>query len=254
MEDQYYEWPWKPMDTIPVDRELNTLLRLNPEFPLAVSHDNLSKYKNGFVNWHKQSSIELSVVTEGSVIVNLLNYQDEVKAGEGFLILPGMLHSIRSGETTLSATYDTMICDPCLLIGFKGSYFEKNYYKPEIVNRNGYFHFSMSAEPLQKIMPDFITIFHDTYWGDACLENRIQHKLQKTWIVLWNHVIPMQTNHRSRTDDARLFLMIDFLQKNYQILLFSAALRLPVILLPDSKKKWVSHRVNISCGNTGVIH
>ena len=149
MEDQYYEWPWKPMDTIPVDRELNTLLRLNPEFPLAVSHDNLSKYKNGFVNWHKQSSIELSVVTEGSVIVNLLNYQDEVKAGEGFLILPGMLHSIRSGETTLSATYDTMICDPCLLIGFKGSYFEKNYYKPEIVNRNGYFHFSMSAEPLQ---------------------------------------------------------------------------------------------------------
>mgnify|MGYP004494756599 CR=1 FL=1 len=48
--------------------------------------------------------------------------------------------------------------------------------------------FSMSAEPLQKIMPDFITIFHDTYWGDACLENRIQHKLQKTWIVLWNHV------------------------------------------------------------------
>lgn len=76
--------------------------------------------------------------------------------------------------------------------------------------------FSMSAEPLQKIMPDFITIFHDTYWWDACLENRIQHKLQKTWIVLWNHVIPMQTNHRSRTDDARLFLMIDFLQKNYQ--------------------------------------
>lgn len=67
--------------------------------------------------------------------------------------------------------------------------------------------FSMSAEPLQKIMPDFITIFHDTYWGDACLENRIQHKLPKTWIVLWNHVIPMQTNHRSRTDDARLFLL-----------------------------------------------
>lgn len=34
METQYLDWPWEPMDTIPVDHELNTLLRLNPEFPL----------------------------------------------------------------------------------------------------------------------------------------------------------------------------------------------------------------------------
>ena len=54
MENNCYTWPWKPMDTIPVDNELNTLLKLNPEFPLAISHDDLSTYKNGFVNWHKQ--------------------------------------------------------------------------------------------------------------------------------------------------------------------------------------------------------
>lgn len=53
------------MNTIPVDHELNTLLRLNPEFPLAVSQDNLSFYQNHFVNWHKQGSIEISVVKEG---------------------------------------------------------------------------------------------------------------------------------------------------------------------------------------------
>lgn len=34
MKNKYYDWPWKPMDTIPVDNELNTLLRLNPNFPL----------------------------------------------------------------------------------------------------------------------------------------------------------------------------------------------------------------------------
>ena len=216
MRDKYYDWPWTSMDTIPVDSELNTLLRLNSEFPLAVSHDNLSKYRNGFVNWHKQSSIEISVVTKGSVIVNLLNYQDEVKAGEGFLILPGVLHSIRNGETMHSAKYDTMIYEPRLLIGFKGSYFEKNYYKPEIVNRNGYFHFSMDGEPLQKFMPDFADVFQDTYWGDAYLENQIQHKLQKIWIALWDNVMVVQANHFNKAEDARLFMMIDFLQKNYQ--------------------------------------
>lgn len=45
MKKEYYDWPWEHMDTIPVDRKLNTLLRLNPEFPLAVSHDDLAKYK-----------------------------------------------------------------------------------------------------------------------------------------------------------------------------------------------------------------
>lgn len=74
MKNGYYDWPWKPMDTIPVDGELNTLLRLNPEFPLAVSHDNLSSYKNNFVNWHKQGSIEIAVVTESEIMVNLLNH------------------------------------------------------------------------------------------------------------------------------------------------------------------------------------
>ena len=216
MRKEYYDWPWKPMDTIPVDSELNTLLRLNPEFPLAVSHDNLSQYRDAFVNWHKQSSIEISVVTKGSVIVNLLNYQDEVKAGEGFLILPGVLHSIRNGEAMHSAKYDTMIYEPRLLVGFKGSYFEKNYYKPEIVNRNGYFHFSMDGEPLQKFMPDFADVFNDTYWGDAYLENQIQYKLQKIWIALWDNVMVVQTNPFNKAEDARLFMIIDFLQKNYQ--------------------------------------
>lgn len=216
MKEDFYDWPWKPMDTIPVDNELNTLLRLNPEFPLAISHDNLSEYKNGFVNWHKQGSIEISLVIEGSVTVNLPNHQELVRAGEGFLILPGILHSIRSDETKLPAKYETMIYDSCLLTGFRGSYFEKNYYKPEIINRNGFFHFAMDSESIHACRADFNDIFNDNYWGDACLENQIQHKLQKIWIALWNDVIRIQTNNYTKADSARLYKMIDFLQRNYR--------------------------------------
>ena len=216
MKKEYYDWPWEPMDTIPVDDELNTLLRLNGEFPMAVSHDNLSEYRNGFVNWHKQGSIELSIITEGSVTVNLLNHQEKINAGEGFLILPGILHSIRSDETLQSVKYETMIYESCLLTGFRGSYFEKNYYKPEIINKNGFFHFFVNKEPLQSYVTDFWDIFHDTYWGNPKFQNQIQQKLQKIWIALWEYVISNQTKEVYKADNARLFKMIKFLQKNYQ--------------------------------------
>ena len=48
----------------------------------------------------------------------------------------------------------------------RGSYFEKNYYKPEIINKNGFFHFFVNKEPLQSYVTDFWDIFHDTYWGN----------------------------------------------------------------------------------------
>lgn len=220
MNKEFYDWPWKSIDTIPVDSELNTLLRLNSEFPLAISHDNLSEYRNGLVNWHKQGSIEISIVTEGSVIVNLLNHQEKVNAGEGFLILPGVLHSIRSDETRLPAKYETMIYKTCLLTGFKGSYFEKHYYKQEIMNRNEFFHFTMDSTSLRSCIADFHDIFHDNYWGDPFLENQIQYKLQKIWIALWNDVINVQMSNSNRNsnrkDSARLLKMIEFLQQNYQ--------------------------------------
>lgn len=43
---------------------------------------------------------------------------------------------------------------------------KKNYYKPEIINKNGFFHFFVNKEPLQSYVTDFWDIFHDTYWGN----------------------------------------------------------------------------------------
>lgn len=216
MEHKDYDWPWGEMDTVPIDNELNTLLRLNPEFPFAVSFDNLSSYKNRLVNWHKQGSIEMSVVTEGIVTVNLLNHQEQIKAGEGFVIFPGVLHSISGNEMQCPAKYQTMFFDPCLLTGFRGSYFEKHYYKPEIINRNGFFHLSIADGLLRSWENELRDIFLDNYWGDAYLQCQIQQKLQRMWIDLWDNLIAVQNKGFYRTDDSRLFKIIDFIQKNYQ--------------------------------------
>lgn len=148
--------------------------------------------------------------------MNLLSHQEQIKVGEGFLILPGILHSIRGGKTENSARYQTMFFDSCLLTGFQGSYFENSFYRPEIINRAGFFHFSMDEEPLRACADAFDDIFSDNYWGDACLQNQIQQKLQKIWIVLWNHKIIVSDNCSYKQEDARLLKMIDFLQKNYQ--------------------------------------
>lgn len=67
---------------------------------------------------------------------------------------------------------------------------------------------------------DFHDIFQDNYWEDAYLKNQIHQKLQKIWIALWNDVIVVQTNNSYKIEDARLFKIINFLQKNYQKNLF----------------------------------
>ena len=216
MKNEYYNWPWEPMDTIPVDNKLNTLLRLNPEFPLAISHDNLSFYKNSFINWHKQGSIEIAIVTEGAITLNLLNRQEKIYAGEGFIILPGILHSIRGHESIPSAKYETMFFEPSLITCFRGSYFEKHYYKPEIISKNSFFRFSIKDDALQTLTSDFNLTFQDTYWGNPYLENQIQQTLQRLWITLWEHVIIAGHNDAGKADDDRLLKIIDFLQKNHQ--------------------------------------
>ena len=109
-----------------------------------------------------------------------------------------------------------MLFDSCLLTGFRGSYFEKNYYKPEIINRNGFYHFSMNSESLFFIADDFQDIFQDIYWEDAFLKNQIHQKIQRIWIALWNSVIVFQANNDFQLADARLLKMIDFLQTNFQ--------------------------------------
>lgn len=216
MEYKEYDWPWKPMDTIPIDNELNTLLRLNPEFPFAVSFDNLSSYKNRLVNWHKQGSIEMSIVTEGIVTVNLLNHREQIKAGEGFLILPGVLHSISGNQAQCPAKYQTIFCNPCLLTGFRGSYMEKHYYKPEIINRNGFFHLSAADGLLDSWENELREIFLNNYWGDVRLQYQIQQKLQQMWMDLWDNLITVQNKVIYRTDESRLLKIIDFIQNNYQ--------------------------------------
>lgn len=70
---------------VPIDNEMNALERLDPSFRFTFSNDDLSEYHKGFVNWHKQTSVEISVVCEGAVDVYVLKQKKTVSAGGCFL-------------------------------------------------------------------------------------------------------------------------------------------------------------------------
>lgn len=115
---------------VPIDNEMNAIVEFDPTFRFTFSNDDLSEYHKGFVNWHKQPTIEISVVCEGAVDVYVLKQKKTVTVGEGFCIMPGCLHSICAAADQKTARYFTLIFHPEILYGYRGSYFENAYYRP----------------------------------------------------------------------------------------------------------------------------
>lgn len=44
-----------------MDDEMNAVVAYDESFRLILSQDDLSEYHKGFVNWHKQPTVEISV-------------------------------------------------------------------------------------------------------------------------------------------------------------------------------------------------
>lgn len=193
---------------VPVDSALNATLPIGtPAFPFARFHDDLECYSRGFVNWHRQKTIEISCVVEGAVRVCLLNEEHRLHAGEAFVLLPGAIHSIQPvGE--LHARYFTFIFDPCLLCGHAGSFFEQEYYAP--VRGANVFYYSFDA-------PAVLEALHA-----LCAETdgpadrlRIQRMLQDIWIALCATVFDRTPGPEPGEKEARIWRMLRYLHANY---------------------------------------
>lgn len=198
---------------VPTDDNLFSTLSIgSKEFPFQLFHDNLDNFDKGFVNWHKQTQIEISYVEKGSVKVCLLKEEHIVTSDNAFIILPGKLHSIQPVDHK-AAEYFTLIFDPCVLTGFTGSFFEKKFYSPIINSSNGY------AQILH--IPKFNSIFDNLLWircnYDAGNNDYliIQRKLQDIWITLFSSLFENSPNAMPDAQDKRILQMITYLRTNY---------------------------------------
>lgn len=195
------------------DKELNAIVQFDNSFKFMVSYDDLSEYNKGFVNWHKQSTVEISVVVEGSVNVYVLEKEVTVKAGDGFVIMPGFLHSVRPTRKTDCAKYFTLIFHPELLYGIHGSFYENAFYLPFVNSKTPYYIISSKEMWSDNVFSKLKEIA--TAYPFDTPENRLwlQHTLQNIWVIL-SERLSIETN-TSTKNTRKILEMIVFLHEHY---------------------------------------
>ena len=198
---------------VPVDDRLYSTLAIGSDaFPFALFHDDLSRFAQGFVNWHKQREIEISVILEGSVRVCLLREEHVLRAGESFLILPGALHAILPVAHE-PGRYFTLIFDPRLLTGFPGSFFDRTWYAPAM--RAGCSYQRLSGHPSSAAIHEHLFAIRDhADCADAQAQLAIQRRLQDVWLLLSAQGFTADSSGKA-PEERRILAMIDYLRSHY---------------------------------------
>lgn len=200
---------------IPTDNDFNSTLTIGTEsFPFQLFQDNLENFDGGFVNWHKQRQIEISVLLEGSVKVNVLQKETIVRQGDGFVILPGCLHAVKPNPPD-AGRYFTMIFDPSFLCGYSGSFFEKSFYAPLRDSDGGCCaipHDALWAQPVFKLL-HWVADHADDDSNAGMLA--IQRKIQDAWMLMYPHLSSTWEQTVSHPQNGRIYLMIDYLHRHY---------------------------------------
>lgn len=201
---------------VPIDQEMNALVAYDDSFRFILSRDDLSEYNKGFVNWHKQPTIEISVICEGAVNVYVLEHEQTVAAGDGFFIMPGFLHSIRPAPGYKTAKYFTLIFHPEILYGSHGSYYEEAYYRPIVDCNTPYFVFRGRDAWTKEIFPKLMWV------GDHCPDTspvfrlKTQHILQDVWALFAANLLDQTKPSLAARDTRKILNLIAYLHEHYQ--------------------------------------
>ncbi len=201
---------------VPIDHEMNAIISYDDAFRFIVSRDDLNEYNKGFVNWHKQPAIEISVICEGAVTVNVLEREQRVEAGDGFFIMPGFLHSIRPAPGYEGAKYVTLIFYPEILYGYRGSYYDEAYYRPIAGCGAPFFTFSGCDAWTEEIFSGVKWIADR--WPDTspAFRLRTQHILQNLWTLFADHLTTQARPSAAARDTRKILQMVGYLHEHYQ--------------------------------------
>lgn len=200
---------------IPVDKDLNSTFKLNPIFPFVLSRDDLSDYVGGFVNWHKQTAIEIAIVLEGSINVTVLEREEIMRVGDGFLILPDRLHTLKPNKDAKVVKYFTFIFEPILLTGFKGSFFEHAFYAPVLSKQKAFYKFNIQDEWTHPIFEQMKWVYDQGADDSPAFQLHVQRIVQDIWIILWNNLLSDEDEGDRKQHNARILKMIEYLHTNY---------------------------------------
>lgn len=200
---------------IPVDGDLYSTLKIGTEdFPFFLSLDNLSEYRDGFANWHKQKEVEISYVTRGAVSVYLTEDEKTFREGEAFVIFPDHLHAVK-GVAGEPGQYRTMIFSPRLLYGYENSYWEKSFWNPLTEKPFSLVGIERTGENARILGRIQSIVMEDAEFGTPVGKQRLQRRLQDLWLALFfKRELHLETGHPG--EDARAKNMLRYLHEHYQ--------------------------------------
>ena len=207
--------------SVPINNNLQAVLPIgNYGFPFEIFLDNLKDYSNGFVNWHWQTQLEFSYVQEGAVELQVLESVYTVSKGQGFFVTPGRLHMVKPVAGT-EGIYFTIICDPCMIYGHKGSQIFKSYVEP--VTKSPLFDALIFVEDndWQNIIMQRLKHILMLYTQKSNLyELFIEDELINIWITMVLNIFESGTilarPLTSPDEQARITILINYIREHYQ--------------------------------------
>lgn len=201
---------------VQIDQEMNAIVAFDESFRLILSRDDLNEYNKGFVNWHKQPTIEISVITEGAVNVYVLEQEQTVKEGEGFFIMPGFLHSIQPTPGYKSSKYFTLIFYPEILYGMTGSYYEKAYYRPIADCNAPLFLFHQCDAWAADIFPKLKWIADNYSETSPSFRLKTQHIVQDIWAIFAYNLPCSAKSCYASHDTKKILNLVTYLHEHYR--------------------------------------
>ncbi len=184
-------------------------------FPLACYHDDLNR---AAVPWHWHEELEAAVFMEGEGLITIGSRSCIVRAGDGFFVNSGVLHSCQPLEGA-DCRFHSLVFHPRLVGGSLESIYYQNYVLPITENKGLDGLFLAASLPWQKE----ILMHIERAWQACAQENSffeltVRDSLSRLLGLLRDHFSQetVRPDAKLSRDAARIKQMLQYIQEHYR--------------------------------------
>lgn len=181
-------------------------------FPFAYYHEDIRKYKQGYIEWHWHTEFEWIYVESGTLDCLIGLERIQLYSGDEIFINSKIIHRLESKE---GAIIPNILFLPEFLAPQDTSIF-RNYVSPVLISGCPYLIFRQNEKCGQQTLPLLYNVF-------TTAQNGAELDIQISVLTLWNtffhsakeHFTPYE-NKKDLLLQARTLAMVQFIADNYQ--------------------------------------
>ncbi len=201
-----------------IDRNgLESVVYIDPRFPITVFRDEMDKYINGYIRWHWHPQLEF-VLAESEIEIGYSDEQFHLSPGDGAFINAGQLHMFRGIDSSEGTSAYAVLFAPEMIASADSIIYDKylrpiidNAKLPIVILRKG----DDSHAPLLEKLRECIELYQK---DDIGCELALRNCLSSLWLDLIGNMAQYPLRHSSkqnRQSQFRLKQMLSFIRQNY---------------------------------------